>query len=201
MNAADEPPRLVVPVGSRDHIQGVPGATVTLVEYGDYECPYCGEAYPIVKEIQKRMRSELRFVFRNFPLANSHPHATLAAIAAEAAGTLGSFWEMHDTLYEHQDALTEADLVRYAEQLGIEKVKFEKEMHRSVIAERVQEDFSSGVRSGVNGTPTFYINDVRHDGSYDVEELMGALEAARRTGPKRASQGTESRRARRRSTQ
>jgi protein-disulfide isomerase len=178
MSSAGGPPRLVLPVGPRDHIQGPVDAALTLVEYGDYECPYCGEAYPIVKEIQRRMGSRLRFVFRNFPLGNMHPHAALAAEAAEGAAAQGRFWEMHDILYEHQSALGEPDLEGYARSLGLDAKRFATELARHAHTERVREDFMSGVRSGVNGTPTFYINEVRHDGSYDVGELLGALEHA-----------------------
>jgi protein-disulfide isomerase len=175
MNAEEDTPRLTVPVGPKDHVQGSADAPVTLLEYGDYECPYCGAAYPIVKEVQKRLGTGLRFVFRNFPLANMHPHATAAAEAAEVVGALGKFWEMHDTLYEHQRALGEADLVRYAVGLGVNQGKFATELRRPVYAERVREDFASGVRSGVNGTPTFYINGLRHNGSYELEELLEAI--------------------------
>jgi len=175
---SDDPhaPRLTLPVGPRDHAQGSPSATVTLLEYGDYECPYCGAAYPIVKQVQQAMGDRLRFVFRNFPLANMHPHASLAAEAAEAAGSLGPFWEMHDLLYEHQEALGKNDLIGYARQLGIGGPKFALALADHTFAPRVREDFMSGVRSGVNGTPTFYINGVRHNGSYELNELLRALE-------------------------
>jgi protein-disulfide isomerase len=179
MIAEDESPRLSVPVSERDHVQGSADAPVTLLEYGDYECPYCGEAYPIVKALQKQLGSGLRFVFRNFPLGNMHPHATLAAEAAEVVGAQGKFWEMHDTLYEHQRALTEPDLVRYAAGLGVDARTFTSELRRPAYASRVQDDFASGVRSGVNGTPTFYINGVRHNGSYDLDELLRAINHAR----------------------
>jgi protein-disulfide isomerase len=170
---------LTMPVdGDRDHIQGPVDAPLTLVQYGDYECPYCGEAYPIVKEVQARMGERLRFVFRNFPISTSHPHAEQAAEAAEAASAQGRFWEMHDTLYEHQRRLRDEDLRGYAEQLELDLDRFDKEMAEHVHAERVHEDFMSGVRSGVNGTPTFYINGVRHDDSYDADILLDALERA-----------------------
>jgi protein-disulfide isomerase len=175
VSANEESPTLYVPVGPNDHAQGPEGAPVTLLEYGDYECPYCGAAYPIVKQVQKRLANELRFVFRNFPLGNMHPHATLAAEAAEVVGAQGKFWEMHDALYEHQSALTEPDLAGYAERLGVDRPKFEAELRRPVYAERVRADFASGVRSGVNGTPTFYINGRRHNGSYELEELLEAI--------------------------
>jgi protein-disulfide isomerase len=170
--------RLTVPVSQRDHQQGPATALVTLVEYGDYECPYCGEAYPIVKEIKLRLGDRLHFVFRNFPLTQSHPHAEHAAEAAEAAAAQGKFWEMHDSLFEHQQALDDAHLVHYAAALDLDKEKFAREMTEHVYAPRVREDFLSGIRSGVNGTPTFYINGVRHDASYALETLLAAIEDA-----------------------
>jgi protein-disulfide isomerase len=162
----------------RDHIQGSADAAVTLVEYGDYECPYCGAAYPIVKEVQSRMGDALRFVFRNFPITTSHPHAEQAAEAAEAAATQGRFWEMHDVLYENQRRLGDPDLRAYAEALGLDVAQFDNELSEHVHAPRVREDFMSGVRSGVNGTPTFFINGVRHDDSYELETLLAALKQA-----------------------
>jgi protein-disulfide isomerase len=162
----------------RDHVQGPADAAVTLVEYGDYECPYCGAAYPIVKELQARMRDRLRFVFRNFPITTSHPHAEQAAEAAEAAAAQGRFWEMHDLLYENQRLLRDQDLRAYAEQLGIDVERFDKDLVEHVHAPRVREDFMSGVRSGVNGTPSFYVKGARHDDSYDLDTLLAALERA-----------------------
>ena len=178
MMAEDDSPQLTLPVGSRDHIQGPSTAGVTLLEYGDYECPYCGAAYPIVKELQKRVGASMRFVFRNFPLENAHPHARQAAEAAEVVGAKGNFWAMHDLLYENQRALTTDDLVGYAERSGVPPPTFRTELRRPVYGERVRQDFESGVRSGVNGTPTFYINGIRHNGSYELEELLAAVEAA-----------------------
>ena len=170
---------LTVPVDEgRDHVQGPADAAVTLVQYGDYECPYCGEAYPIVKEVQGRMGERLRFVFRNFPIATSHPHAEQAAEAAEAADAQGRFWDMHDLLYENQRRLRYKDLHEYATQLELDLERFDKELAERVHAARIHEDFMSGVRSGVNGTPTFYINGVRHDDSYETEVLLDALERA-----------------------
>jgi protein-disulfide isomerase len=172
-------PVLTLPVSEdRDHVQGPGDALLTLVEYGDYECPYCGAAYPIVKEIQSRMGDQLRFVFRNFPITTSHPHAEAAAEAAEVAGAQQRFWEMHDHLYENQRRLRDEDLRSYAAALGLDVELFDKELTEHVHAERVQEDFMSGVRSGVNGTPTFFINRTRHDDSFDAETLLGALERA-----------------------
>ena len=170
---------LTLPVAEdRDHIQGTTEAAVTLVEYGDYECPYCGAAYPIIKEVQSRMGERLRFVFRNFPITTSHPHAEQAAETAEAAATQDKFWEMHDLLYENQKRLRDPDLRDYAERLALDVERFDKELAEHVHAARVREDFMSGVRSGVNGTPTFYINGARHDDSYDVETMLAALERA-----------------------
>jgi protein-disulfide isomerase len=170
---------LTMPVAeARDHVQGPADAAVTLVEYGDYECPYCGAAYPIVKEVQARMGDRLRFVFRNFPISTSHPHAEQAAEAAEAAAIQGPFWQMHDLLYENQKRLSDDDLRAYAETLGLDLESFDRELAEHVHAARVHEDFMSGVRSGVNGTPSFYINGARHDDSYDLETLLAALEQA-----------------------
>ena len=170
---------LTIPVSQdRDHIQGPEAAAVTLVQYGDYECPYCGAAYPIIKEVQARMGERLRFVFRNFPITTSHPHAEQAAEAAEAAASQGKFWQMHDLLYENQKRLRDQDLRAYAEKLGLDVELFDKELAEHVHAERVHEDFLSGVRSGVNGTPTFYVNGARHDDSYELETLLAALERA-----------------------
>jgi protein-disulfide isomerase len=173
---------LTVPVSDRDHSQGPADAPVTLLEYGDYECPYCGAAYPIIKEVQARMGERLRFVFRNFPISTSHPHAEQAAEAAEAAAAQGRFWPMHDLLYENQKRLRDEDLRAYAQRLELELERFERELAEHVHAERVREDFMSGVRSGVNGTPSFYIDGVRHDDSYDVETLVAALERAAAAG-------------------
>jgi protein-disulfide isomerase len=170
---------LTLPVTEdRDHVQGPTDAAITLVEYGDYECPYCGAAYPIIKEVESRMGERLRFVFRNFPIVTSHPHAEQAAEAAEAAAAQARFWQMHDLLYENQTRLTDPDLRAHAEKLGLDVESFDRELAEHVHAPRVHEDFMSGVRSGVNGTPTFYINGVRHDDSYDLETLLAALERA-----------------------
>jgi|SRR5579862_2433328 len=176
--ADEETATLTLPVGERDHADGPATAGVTLVEYGDYECPHCGRAYPIVKEIQRRLKTRLRFVFRNFPLSESHPHALHAAEAAEGAAAQGHFWEMHDALFEHQQALDDRHLVGYAKAIGLDEAKFSQELSTHAHAPRVREDFQSGVRSGVNGTPTFFINGVRYDDSWDLETLLSALESA-----------------------
>lgn len=176
-------PHLVLPVDpARDHIRGPETAPSTLVEYGDYECPYCGAAHPIVEEVRERMGDRLRFVFRHFPLTNIHPHAARAAESAEAAGAQGRFWEMHDRLFEYQDALEDADLLAHAAAVGLDLVRFARELDAGVHAPRVREDFMSGVRSGVNGTPTFFVNGIRHDGAYDAESLVRAIQRASRVG-------------------
>ncbi len=168
-------PHLTMPVAARDHIQGSSTAAITLVEYGDYECPYCGSAYPIVKSVQNQLGARLRFVFRNFPLNNQHPHAEVAAELAEAAGSEGRFWEMHDMLYENQGALELDDLVGYATNLGLDVERVVTELERRAHLPRVKEDFNSGVRSGVNGTPTFFINGARFDGAFEEQSLLEAL--------------------------
>jgi protein-disulfide isomerase len=179
MSAIPREAALTVPVSEgRDQVQGPADAVVTLVEYGDYECPYSGAAYPIIKELQARMGSRLRFVFRNFPITPAHPHAEQAAEAAEAAAAQGKFWEMHDVLYENQRHLGDQDLRAYAESLGLDAERFDKELAEHVHAGRVREDYTSGLQSGVGGTPTFYINGEQHSGSYELEPLEAALERA-----------------------
>jgi len=173
-------PHLTVPVSGRDHIRGPVTATLTLLEYGDFECPYCGAAHPILEEVRALLGPRLRFVYRHFPLTNVHPHAESAAEAAEAAGAQGRFLEMHDRLFEHQDALEDEDLVAHADALGLDVERFVEELADGVHAPRVRQDFLSGVRSGVNGTPSFYINGVRYNGQYDLASLLAALEAALR---------------------
>ena len=172
-----EPPKLVVPVDpSRDHIQGDSKAILTLVEYGDYQCPFCGAAYPEVKKVQKELGSKLRFVFRNFPLTNVHEFAMAAAETAEAASAQGKFWEMHDLLYEHQATLGDHSVaLGYAKKLGLDTQKFESEIAQHVHAKRIKDDFMGGVRSGVNGTPTFYVNGARHDGPAEAAALIESL--------------------------
>ena len=171
-------PRLSQSVSEQDHAQGPSDAPVTLVEYGDYQCPSCGEAYPVVKAIQAALGDRLRFVFRNFPLTTIHHHAEHAAEAAETAGAQGQFWQMHDILYENQQALADGDLMDYAAALGLHTNAFQNGMAGHAHADRVRADFLSGVRSGVNGTPTFFINGARHDGSWDQETLQAVLEQA-----------------------
>lgn len=168
--------KLRMGIGKQDHIQGDINAPVKLVEYGDFECPHCGEAYVIVKRIQEEMRDKLCFVFRHFPLKELHSHAFSAARAAEAAGKQNKFWEMHDILFEHQNAMHNGDLLEYGKELELDMHKFIKDMKSEKTAKRVREDFLSGVRSGVNGTPTFYINGIRYDGPDDYDSLIKELE-------------------------
>jgi protein-disulfide isomerase len=163
--------QLKPPVGPDDHTQGPVDATIVLVEYGDFECPYCGEAYPELKAVQKAMGDSLCFAFRNFPLSNAHPHAERAAEFAEAAATIDRFWEMHDLLYENQQALDDRSLVGYATQLGFNKTLIESALSGEFAA-RVRRDFTSGVRSGVNGTPSLFVNGRRYDGPRDADSLI-----------------------------
>lgn len=170
---------LTLPVSpDRDHIRGPVNAPVTLLEYGDYECPYCGAAHPIVNAVQARMGDELRFVFRHFPLTTVHPHAERAAEAAEAAGAQGKFWKMHDTLYDNQRQLADPFLPASARAIGLDLDRFSRDLAQHTHAAKVREDFMSGVRSGVNGTPSFFINGVRHDGPWDFANLLTAVQEA-----------------------
>ncbi len=169
---------LVLPVNEDDHYAGNPDAPVVLVEYGDYECPYCGQAFPIVKAMQRQFGDELGFVFRNFPLVEAHPHALVAAAAAEAAGMQGRFWPMHDTLFTHQDALDPRSLLLYAEALDLDLDEFAADANSEAVARRIQRDVESGMASGVPGTPTFFVNGRRHTGSFAPESLGAAIERA-----------------------
>ena len=174
----DERHELVPPVRKdRDHIRGEPDAAVQLVEYGDFECPFCGRAHSVIEQIERDLGRSLSFVFRHFPLATMHPHALRAALAAEAAAEQGAFWPMHDALFENQEALEDEDLVRYAADIGIDVDRFVDSLAAAKHEGRVREDFRSGARSGVNGTPTFFIDGVRYDGSWDYEPLLEALQS------------------------
>ena len=163
----------------RDHIRGSNEAPVTLVEYGDYECPYCGRAEPIVRELLDSFGDDVRYVWRHLPLNDVHPNAQMAAEAAEAAAAQGAFWEMNDLLLRHQDALTDDDLTRYARELNLDVERFWEELRRRRYADRVAEDVASADASGVAGTPTFFINGRRHQGAYDIETLSSAVRRAR----------------------
>jgi protein-disulfide isomerase len=167
--------RLTVPVGSRDHVQGPRTALITLLEYGDFECPHCRQAKPVVKALQKGFARTLRFAYRHFPMATIHPLAEQAAEAAEAAGSQDAFWPMHDLLFERQPAFEVPDLARYAAAIGVDTKQFLEELVGRTHAPRIREDFRSGVRSGVNGTPTFFINGARFDGAYDLGSMTAAI--------------------------
>jgi len=166
---------LTVPISRRDHHKGSLDAPAQLLEYGDFECPFCGEAHPIVQAIIESMGRKLCFAFRNFPLPNIHPHAEPAAEAAEAAAAQGKYWEMHDMLFENQEALDIDDLMEYATKLRLDSERVIREVEGHAYEARVREDFMSGVRSGVNGTPSFFINGVRYDGPRDPESMIAAL--------------------------
>ena len=169
--------RLRVPVTQHDHCLGPPNAAVTLVEYGDYECPHCGLAHPIVKLVRAHFGDNLQFVFRHFPLSQAHPNAESAAEAAEYAGAHGRFWEMHDAVYENQDRLGLPLLFALVGGLGLSESGLRNALVNGEYEPKVRSDFLGGVRSGVNGTPTFFINGQRHDGSYAFEDLVAGVEA------------------------
>jgi len=171
--------RLVAPVTeARDHIAGPATAKVTLVEYGDYQCPYCGEAHPIVKKVRSTYGDKLRFVFRNFPLPEVHPRAEFGAELAEAAGAQGKFGEMHDYIYENQASLNDEQFfVRFAKNLlGLDVKRLTQDIGSGAHSQRIREDFVTGIRSGVNGTPTFFINGARHDYGFDFESFTAAID-------------------------
>jgi protein-disulfide isomerase len=169
---------LKTPVTPEDHIQGPDDADITLVEYGDYECSHCGHAYPIVKRVQKHFGEQLRFVFRNFPLTQIHPQAETAAETAEFAGAHRRFWEMHDGLFENQGRLGQSLYLELAQELTLSPETLQQALADRAYADRVRADFNSGVRSGVNGTPTFFINGDRHNGSFEFPDLVSAIENA-----------------------
>jgi protein-disulfide isomerase len=169
---------LTTPLGGSDHVQGDDHARITLLEYGDYQCPYCGQAYPIIKELQRRLGRDLRFAFRNMPLNEIHPQAELAAEGAESADAQGRFWPMHDLIYEHQRELRQGldAIVRLGVRLELDVQTLEADLRSHRYQERVKRDFMSGVRSGVAGTPTFFIDGVRFDGDWThVERFALAL--------------------------
>jgi protein-disulfide isomerase len=170
--------RLAVAINEQDHTRGRQDAPVTLVEYGDYQCPYCAMAHPIVQELLRRRRDSVLFVFRHFPLTNVHPYAEMVAEAAEAAGTRGRFWDAHDWMYEHQRQLDPAFLIAGLDSLGLDGQAIAEEIRTHRYLGKVRFDFISGVRSGVNGTPTFFINGERHDGGYSLAELESAIDRA-----------------------
>jgi protein-disulfide isomerase len=170
--------KLASPVTAKDHVQGPATASVTLVEYGDYQCPSCGDAAPIVKKLQKHFGDKLRFVFRNFPL-EMHPYAEHAAETAEFAAAHDKFWEMHDLLYKHQANLSDPELLKLAIHLGLKANDLSSTLDSGEFAARVKADLKSGEASGLRGTPTFYINGAQHEDSYDYETLVAAIDAAK----------------------
>lgn len=183
--------RLKNSVTERDHISGAPDAPATLLEYGNFECIHCGRAYPIIKQVQKRLGDNLRFVFRHFPTVQTHPHALRASEAAEAAGAQGKFWEMHDQLFKHQQALEDGPLSRYARRIGLDVDRFARDMSENTFLKEIEADFNRSLfDEHVTGTPTFYINDVRYTGATDVESLLEAIMQADTEGrirlPKRS---------------
>jgi protein-disulfide isomerase len=183
MNDSDDFERaeLAVPVNEHDHIQGRANALLTLVEYGDFECPACGQAHSLIKKLQRAGGDQLRFVFRHFPLVEMHAYAEHAAEAAESAATKGKFWEMHDLLFENQNALAEEDLAEFAVELGLDPRSLLHDVEQERFASRIRADYSSGLKSGVDGTPTFFINGMRYDGDDDLESMLEALEQAAHT--------------------
>ncbi len=177
--------KLIVPPNKEDHIQG-DIENITLVEYGDFECPHCGKAHPIVKKIQEIEGDSLGFIFRNFPLSAVHPHALHAAYAAESAGKQDKYWEMHDLLLENQDTLEDENLKAYAEKLKLDIPQFLKDMVSEEIAKKIEDDISTGAKSGVNGTPTFFINNIRFDGPTQLEPLIKAINLAKKENAKKS---------------
>lgn len=164
--------QLIPAVNGNDHISGNIWAKIELVEYGDYECPYCGQAYPIVKIIQRKLREEIKFVFRNFPLSKIHPHAFSAAVATEAAGLQHKFWEMHDLIFENQKHLEAEDIFRLASAIGLNIEQFKNDIQEKMLADKVEKDFEAGLRSGVNRTPTFFINGEKFEGDWKGDGLL-----------------------------
>ncbi len=172
---------LALPVSERDHSQGPATAVVTLVQYGDYECPYTRQSTWVVQAMQHELGDQLRFIYRNFPLTEIHPHALHAALAAEGAAAQGKFWEMHDYIFHHQHTLADADLEHFAEVVGLDLQQYRRDMREQRGLARIEEDVEGGVRSGVQGTPTFFINGILYRGSWEHHALLAALQSASRT--------------------
>ena len=167
--------QLIPAVNINDHIYGNLNAALELVEYGDYECPHCGRAYPIIKNIQQNLGSEMKFVFRSFPLTKIHPHAFSAAVATEAAGLQNKFWEMHDIVFENQKTLDAESIFLFAETIGLDVDQFKNDINKKELAEKVEQDLESGFRSAVNKTPTFFINGKRYEGDWEENTLLQYL--------------------------
>lgn len=164
-------------ISNHDHIIGKKEAPVELLEYGDYQCPYCRNAYYIIKEIQKEMGDDMRFIFRNFPITSIHPHSFHAALAAEAAAEQGKFWEMHDMLYENQDQLEDAHLVEYAKKIDLDIARFEEDFSKSSHYDKIREDYNSGLQYGVQGTPAFFVNGEIFQGNWMSPEFLSYLKS------------------------
>ena len=169
---------LRTPVNETDYLFGPSNAPIELVEYGDYQCPYCGRAYPIVKDLLQQVGHHVKFVFRNFPLVKIHPQARMAALAAEAAGLQNKYWEMHDIIYENQIRLHHTALLEYATSIGLQMDQFTADMELSALATKVDSHFYSGMRSGVNATPTFFINGEKYTGSWENDDLLQYLKSS-----------------------
>jgi NhaA family Na+:H+ antiporter len=174
--AVDENVKLVKPIGENDHIRGPEKAQVLLVEYGDYECPHCRQVNDIRRELRARLGDKYRYIYRHFPITSTHTHAQIAAEAAEAASAQGKFWEMHNLLFIHQGELSQSKILQYAAEINLDLERFERDLNDGVYADRVREDFESGMESGVHGTPTFFINGNRYDGPWDLESLMAEIQ-------------------------
>jgi len=172
---------LAVPIDRNDHVLGPEDAPVSMVEYGDFECPHCAAAHSMLKRVRQRMASRLRFAYRHMPLTQVHPNAELAAEAAEAAGAQGKFWQMHDALFEHQEQLGPDLIPALAERLGLDVERLVDELNARRYRDKVRADFVGAVRSGAAGTPTFFINGERYEASYDEDALVTALDVAART--------------------
>ena len=170
--------RLTPPVSERDHLLGSADARVTLVEYGDFECPYCGALHPVIQAARQAFGGNLRFGFRHFPLRSSHPHALAAAKAAEAAAEQGRFWEMHDRLYRRQTELEDEDLLRHARKIGLDVARFERELAARTHEVRIREDLASAAQSGAGGTPSLFINGELYQGPLDRDDVFAALARA-----------------------
>jgi protein-disulfide isomerase len=167
---------LKLPVSSEDHMHGSPNAPVILVEYGDFECPHCAAVHIVLKKLENQFKSRMAFVFRHFPLSQVHEYAKIAAISSEAAANQGKFWEMHDMIFENQSKLSTVYLLRMAETLGLEMKSFQRDTYDQKLADKVDSQFESGIMSGVNGTPSFYINGKKYNGAYDYESMSAAIE-------------------------
>ena len=167
--------RLLLPIQADDHVQGLPDAHYTLVEYGDYECPDCGRLFVTIRDLHAELGDDLRLVFRHYPRSGIHPHAQQASEAAEAAGAQGRFWEMHDLLFENQAALRTKELHGYAQRLGLDAARFREELKNRTYEDRVREDFRRGVANGVYGTPGLFINGLRHNGAIDRDSVRARL--------------------------